>query len=166
MAMPADGYSVLEHIDDASSAHALDSGRPNPASDLVPLVTSQVTFSQIYIRTNEDRFNDWDSFVEWVKAQGGKATIANVSKEGSMERVTMKFITDATGMSIQQISFDKGAPPETKNRNLPPTLCFTLLYTNLSAILCFNSNTKGSDLFCNLYSVDSLPTPIAHQNIF
>ena len=110
MAAPADGYSVLEHIDDASSAHALDSSRPNPASDLIPLVTSQVTFSQIYIRTNETRYTDWNSFVEWVKAQNGKATIANVSKEGSMERVTMKFITDATGMSIQQISFDKGAP--------------------------------------------------------
>jgi len=110
MAAPADGYSVLEHIDDASSAHALDSSRPNPAEDLVPLVTSQVTFSQIYIRTNETRYTDWPSFVEWVKAQGGKATIANVSKEGSMERVTMKFITDATGMQIQQISFDKGAP--------------------------------------------------------
>ena len=27
-----------------------------------------------------------------------------------MERVSMKFITDATGMEIQQISFDKGAP--------------------------------------------------------
>ncbi|MGB1182623.1 MAG: tripartite tricarboxylate transporter substrate binding protein [Candidatus Puniceispirillaceae bacterium] len=110
MAAPADGYSVLEHIDDASSAHALDSSRPNPASDLIPLVTSQVTFSQIYIRTNETRYTDWKSFVAWVKAQNGKATIANVSKEGSMERVTMKFITDATGMSIQQISFDKGAP--------------------------------------------------------
>ena len=110
MATPADGYTVLEHIDDASSAHALDSGRPNPADDLIPLVTSQITFSQIYIRTEEDRFTDWASFVEWVKAQGGKATIANVSKEGSMERVTMKFITDATGMTIQQISFDKGAP--------------------------------------------------------
>jgi len=110
MAQPADGYAVLEHIDDASSAHALDSGRPNPASDLIPLVISQITFSQIYIRTNEDRFNDWDSFVKWVKAQNGRATIANVSKEGSMERVTMKFITDATGMKIQQISFDKGAP--------------------------------------------------------
>jgi len=110
MAAPADGYSVLEHIDDASSAHALDSSRPNPATDLIPLVISQVTFSQIYIRTNEDRFNDWDSFVAWVKAQNGKATIANVSKEGSMERVTMKFITDASDMKIQQISFDKGAP--------------------------------------------------------
>jgi tripartite-type tricarboxylate transporter receptor subunit TctC len=110
MAAPADGYAVLEHIDDASSAHALDSGRPNPASDLIPLVISQITFSQIYIRTKEDRFNDWDPFVKWVKAQNGRATIANVSKEGSMERVTMKFITDATGMKIQQISFDKGAP--------------------------------------------------------
>lgn len=110
MATPADGYTVLEHIDDASSAHALDSGRPNPATDLIPLVTSQITFSQIYIRTNEDRYTDWNSFVDWVKAQDGKATIANVSKEGSMERVTMKFITDATGMKIQQISFDKGAP--------------------------------------------------------
>jgi tripartite-type tricarboxylate transporter receptor subunit TctC len=110
MASPADGYNVLEHIDDASSAHALDSSMPNPAEDLIPLVVSQVTFSQIYIRSNETRYSDWDSFVEWVKAQDGKATIANVSKEGSMERVTMKFITDATGMSIQQISFDKGAP--------------------------------------------------------
>ena len=110
MAAPADGYTVLEHIDDASSAHALDSSRPNPAQDLIPLVTSQITFNQIYIRANEDRFDDWDSFVAWVKAQDGKATIANVSKEGSMERVLMKFITDATGMKIQQISFDKGAP--------------------------------------------------------
>jgi tripartite-type tricarboxylate transporter receptor subunit TctC len=110
MASPADGYSVLEHIDDASSAHALDSSRPNPATDLIPLVTSQITFSQIYIRTDDDRFNDWESFVNWVTAQNGRATIANVSKEGSMERVNMKFITDATGMQIQQISFDKGAP--------------------------------------------------------
>jgi len=110
MATPADGYTVLEHIDDASSAHALDSTKPNPATDLIPLVTSQITFSQVYIRKDEDRFTDWNSFVKWVKAQNGKATIANVSKEGSMERITMKFITDATGMKIQQISFDKGAP--------------------------------------------------------
>ena len=94
MAAPADGYNVLEHIDDASSAHALDSSLPNPAEDLIPLAISQVTFSQIYIRSNETRFTDWPSFVEWVKAQDGKATIANVSKEGSMERVTMRFITE------------------------------------------------------------------------
>ena len=84
--------------------------KPNPAVDLIPLVISQVTFSQVYIRSNETRFTDWPSFVAWVQAQDGKATIANVSKEGSMERVIMKFITDASDMQIQQISFDKGAP--------------------------------------------------------
>ena len=110
MSAPADGYTVLEHIDDASSAHALDSSKPNPAVDLIPLVISQVTFSQVYIRSNETRYTDWPSFVAWVQAQDGKATIANVSKEGSMERVIMKFITDASDMQIQQISFDKGAP--------------------------------------------------------
>ncbi|MDH5748492.1 MAG: tripartite tricarboxylate transporter substrate-binding protein, partial [Rhodospirillales bacterium] len=110
MATPPDGYTVLEHIDDATSAHALDPSQPNPATDLIPLVTSQITFSQIYIRTKETRFTDWESYVKHVKSQGGKSTIANVSKEGSMERLNMKFITDHYGMKVQQISFDKGAP--------------------------------------------------------
>lgn len=109
MAVPADGYTVLEHIDDAASGHALDESKPNPAEDLIPLVTAQITFNQIYIRADEDRFTDWDSFVEYVKKNDGKATIANVSKEGSMERVNLKFVTDHYKMNIQQISFDKGA---------------------------------------------------------
>ncbi len=49
-----------------------DSTKVNPAVDLIPLVVSQVTFSQIYIRSNETRYTDWPSFVAWVKAQGGK----------------------------------------------------------------------------------------------
>ena len=79
-------------------------------SDLIPLVTSQITFSQIYIRSNEDRFTDWASFVEYAKAQDGKGTIANVSREGSMERLNLKFIMDHFGFGLQQISFDKGGP--------------------------------------------------------
>lgn len=110
MAAPPDGYTVLEHIDDATSAYALDPKQPNPAKDLIPLVTSQITFSQVYIRTNETRFKDWKGFVAFVKKQDGKATIANVSKEGSMERLNMRYITDHYKMKIQQVSFDKGAP--------------------------------------------------------
>ena len=110
MAMPADGYTVLEHIDDATSAFVSGSSTVDPAADLVPLVISQITFSQIYIRSNEDRFTDWASFVEFCKAQGGKATIANVSREGSMERINLQRIMDHFGFSMQQISFDKGGP--------------------------------------------------------
>ena len=45
-----------------------------------------------------------------MKAQGGKSTIANVSGEGSMERINMNRIANHFGMKVQQISFDKGAP--------------------------------------------------------
>ncbi|MDA9009354.1 tripartite tricarboxylate transporter substrate binding protein [Alphaproteobacteria bacterium] len=110
MAFPADGYTVLEHIDDAASAYASGSSKINPAEDLIPLVTSQITFSQIYIRSDEDRFSDWAGFVEYVKSKGGDATIANVSRAGSMERMMLKQVMDQSGIEMQQISFDKGGP--------------------------------------------------------
>ena len=110
MAFPADGYTVVEHIDDATSAFASGASSINPADDLIPLVTSQITFSQIYIRSNEERYTDFKSFVEFVKSKDGKATIANVSREGSMERVMLQSVMDQTGMKMQQISFDKGGP--------------------------------------------------------
>jgi tripartite-type tricarboxylate transporter receptor subunit TctC len=110
MAAPADGYTVLEHIDDATSGYASGTSKVNPAVDLIPLVISQITFSQIYIRANEDRFTDWDSFVAFAKAQDGKMTIANVSREGSMERLNLQFTMDHFGFKMQQISFDKGGP--------------------------------------------------------
>jgi tripartite-type tricarboxylate transporter receptor subunit TctC len=108
MAIPTDGYTVLEHIDDAASGHAMTPALPNPAEDLIPLVIAQITFSQIYIRSDETRYTDWDSFVAYAKAQDGKTTIANVSKAGSMERLNLKFVTDHVGIKLQQISFDKG----------------------------------------------------------
>ncbi len=110
MAAPADGYTVLEHIDDATSAYAIGKSDIHPAEDLIPLVISQITFSQIYIRKDETRFNDWASYVEYVKSQGGKSTIANVAGEGSMERINMNRIANHYGVKVQQISFDKGAP--------------------------------------------------------
>jgi len=110
MAAPADGYTVMEHIDDATSAYAIGKSDIDPANDLIPLVTAQITFSQIYIRTSETRFTDWNSYVAFVKSQGGKSTIANVAGEGSMERINMNRIADHYGMKVQQISFDKGAP--------------------------------------------------------
>jgi tripartite-type tricarboxylate transporter receptor subunit TctC len=110
MALPADGYNILEHIDDASSAYASGQSKVHPAKDLIPLVVSQITFSQIYIRSNEKRFTDWASFVKFAKKMKGKTTIANVSREGSMERVNLGKVNSHFGIKMQQISFDKGGP--------------------------------------------------------
>lgn len=110
MAAPADGYTILEHIDDMVSLYASGATKVNPMEDLIPLVISQITFSQIYMHSAETRFHDWDSYVAWVKQQDGKVTIANVSREGSNERVSLQMILDHFGMKIQQISFDKPGP--------------------------------------------------------
>jgi len=110
MAAPADGYTVLQHIDDATSGFAAKRTDVHPAKDLIPLVTAQITFSQIYIRGNETRFTDWKSFVEFAKKAGGKATIANVAGEGSMERINMNLIDQHFKMKVQQVSFDQPSP--------------------------------------------------------
>ncbi|MGD1876572.1 MAG: tripartite tricarboxylate transporter substrate binding protein [Kiloniellaceae bacterium] len=109
MLAPADGYTVLEHIDNAITSYAAGDIRENPAEDWLPLCMTQITFSQIYIRPDEDRFTDWDSFAAYAKANPGKVTMANLGTVGSMELVTMDQLSEALGLDIKQIAFDKPA---------------------------------------------------------
>lgn len=107
MLAPADGFTVLEHIDNAVSAFAAGDIKENPAEDWIPLCTTQITFSQIYVRSDEGRFTDWDSFAAY--ASSNEVTMANLGKVGSMELVMMQQLQEATGLDIKQIAFDKPA---------------------------------------------------------
>ncbi|MEO0823006.1 MAG: tripartite tricarboxylate transporter substrate binding protein [Pseudomonadota bacterium] len=109
MLAPADGYTVLEHIDNAVSAYAKGDIRENPAADWVPLCMTQITFSQIYIRPDDERFSDWEGFLAYAKANPGALTMANLGKVGSMELVVMQQLQDALGIEVKQIAFDKPA---------------------------------------------------------
>ena len=109
MLAPADGYTVLEHIDNAVSAFAAGDIRENPAEDWIPICTTQITFSQIYIRPDDDRFSDWDGFVAYAKEHPGEASMANLGKIGSMELVIMEQLQSALDLDIKQIAFDKPA---------------------------------------------------------
>lgn len=109
MLAPADGYTVLEHIDNAISAYAKGDIREHPARDWVPLCMTQITFSQIYVRPDDERFSDWDSFLAHVRANPGQATLANLGKVGSMELVVMQQLSSALGIDVKQIAFDKPA---------------------------------------------------------
>lgn len=55
MATPADGYTIIQHIDDAVSAYAAGSILENPAFDWIPLAMVQITFSQLYIRADDPK---------------------------------------------------------------------------------------------------------------
>ena len=109
MLAPADGYTILQHIDNAVSAYAAGDVAANPAEDWVPLCMTQITFSQIYMRPDDDRFSDWESFVDYVKANPGEVTMANLGQVGSMELIVTQQLTDALGLDINQIAFDKPA---------------------------------------------------------
>ena len=110
MLAPPDGYTVLEHIDNAISAYAKGDIKENPAKDWIPLCMTQITFSQIYARTNDDRFPNWDAVVAYARANPGKLTVANVGKVGSMEVVVMHQLETALGgIKFNQIAFDKPA---------------------------------------------------------
>jgi tripartite-type tricarboxylate transporter receptor subunit TctC len=107
MAAPADGYTILQHIDDAITHFAARKLREDPTEDWVPLGISQITFSQLYIRTDEKRFTDWASLLKYIKANPGKVSVANVSGDGTMERVQMTLLEQSLGIKTNQISYDK-----------------------------------------------------------
>jgi len=109
MTAPADGYTVMEHIDDAATLFASGKISENPAEDWVPLAMAQITFSQLYIRPDDDRYSDWESFLAYAQANPGQVTIANVGNVGSMERINMLMLEQALGFETKQISFDKPA---------------------------------------------------------
>ena len=109
MLAPADGYTVLEHIDNAISAYAKGDIRENPASDWVPLCMTQITFSQIYVRPDDERFGDWGDVVAYARANPNGLTMANLGRVGSMELVVMHQLQEALGIQIRQVAFDKPA---------------------------------------------------------
>ena len=105
MKLPADGYAVIEHIDDVTSAYAIGAIDIHPGRDWKPLSIVQLTFSQIFIRTDDDRFNDWKSFLAYAKQKEKRVAIANVSYDGSMENLTMRALENDLGFKTRQISF-------------------------------------------------------------
>ena len=107
MTAPADGYTILEAIDDAVTNYVSGKLAENPGTDWEPLCMAQVTFSQIYVRADDERFTDWDSFLAYAK--DNQASIANVGNLGSMERINMLKIEQALGFETNQIAFDKPA---------------------------------------------------------
>jgi len=64
--LPPNGYNVIWLNDTYAS---LIASRPAQSDDLIPLSLSQIAFSQIYIPTDDDRFQDLWSFVEEAAKQ-------------------------------------------------------------------------------------------------
>lgn len=106
MTAPKDGYTILQSIDDAITNYASGRLREHPGEDWTPICITQITFSQLYVQPDDDRFPDFESFVEYARAHPGQVTIANVGNLGSKERVLMNLLESALGFETRQVAFD------------------------------------------------------------
>lgn len=106
MELPADGYSVLESIDDSASNYASGVSPVNPATDVTPLLIAELVYNQIYIRPHDKRYHDWKSFLAYTKAHPGRVRVANVANRGAMERVDLVMLEKAAGFNVAQVSYD------------------------------------------------------------
>lgn len=107
MAAPKDGYTILESIDAAVTNYASNKMDMHPAEDWWPLCITQITFNQIFIRPDDNRFSNFEEFVDYAQENPGEVTIANVSNKGSMERINMLLLQEDLDFETNQISFDK-----------------------------------------------------------
>lgn len=107
MKLPADGRTVIEHIDEIAAAYAVGATTVHPAKDWQPLAIVQLTFSQLFINADETRFKDWPTFLAYAQENPGKVVVANVSYDGSMENIIMRKLESQLGFKVRQLSFNK-----------------------------------------------------------
>ena len=104
---PPDGYTLLQYNDDCVTHFVSGLFDYSPTKDYLPIAIGMVVYSQIYIRPDDKRFHDWDSFVAYAKAHPGQVTLANIAQRGNMEEVQGVQLEKAAGIKFNQISFDK-----------------------------------------------------------
>lgn len=107
MALPHDGYTLLQHVDDLPSAFAKGELTFDPTSDLVPVAVVQITFSQLYIRNIEKRFSDWNGFLQYARAHPGELKVSLVGHEGAMESLLLEMLSHRASMEVQHTSYNK-----------------------------------------------------------
>ena len=103
---PADGYTLLQHIDTLSSRYVEGRIDLNPVTDLESLVIMNVAPTMLFINADDERFQtdgvpDWDKLVEYAKSESGALTVSNINIP--MELVSMAVVENHFGFKSRQV---------------------------------------------------------------
>lgn len=109
---PADGYTILQHIDALPAQYAAGGTDLNPAKDLIPLLIMNVAPSGLYIRGGDERFMtdgkpDFEKVLAYARSGEGKLTVSNLNVP--MELVSMAVVEKFFGFKSKQVLFAKPA---------------------------------------------------------
>lgn len=104
MKLPQDGYTLFQGLDVLVAHHAAGRFNINPAVDWQPVCTTNITFNQLYIRTDDDRFSDWESFLEYVKENPDEIKIADSGHKGAMDTLSIKQLEEKLDIKLESLS--------------------------------------------------------------
>lgn len=109
---PADGYTLLQHIDTLPSRYVEGRIDLNPVTDLEALVIMNVAPTMLFINADDERFQtdgvpDFDKLVEYAKQEEGKLTVSNINIP--MELVSMGVVENHFGFKSRQVLTGKSA---------------------------------------------------------
>ena len=103
---PADGYTLLQHIDTLTSRYVEGRIDLNAVSDLEGLVIMNVAPTMLFINADDERFQtdgvpDFDKLVEYAKQEEGKLTVSNINIP--MELISMAVVENHFGFKSRQV---------------------------------------------------------------
>lgn len=109
---PADGYTLLQHIDTLPSKYVEGTIDLNPVTDLEPLVIMNVAPTMLFIKSDDERFltngeADFDKVLAYARSEEGKLTVSNINIP--MELVSMAVLEKHFGIKVKQVLNDKAA---------------------------------------------------------
>jgi len=106
LSRPADGYAIFQHTNFVIEGEVVGRVDIDILGELHPLCTANKAYSQVYIRTDDERSSDWESFVAYAKENPGDIKVGNVNTELGQ----VNLLAEAAGFEVEQINF--GMPAE------------------------------------------------------
>ncbi len=103
---PADGYTLLQHIDTLPSRYVEGRIDLNPVTDVESLVIMNVAPTMLFINGEDERFMtdgmpDWEKVVAYAKEGEGNLTVSNINIP--MELVSMAVVENHFGFKSKQV---------------------------------------------------------------
>jgi tripartite-type tricarboxylate transporter receptor subunit TctC len=102
------GHTLIGLQDAYAAASARGSIAIDPAEDWIPILIGEIAVSQLYIRSNEDRFSNWDEFVAYARAHPG-LKVALLGSPLDLEALMIANLQQAFGIRLQPVAFDIGS---------------------------------------------------------
>jgi len=105
-AAPKDGYTILTINDMHFSYFAQGRIDIDPSQDWIPILIGNLAISQIYIRTDNQRYSDWDELLAYAKDHG-ELRVATVGTLLDMEGRLIRNLERTFGVRFQQVSYER-----------------------------------------------------------